>query len=123
MNNNRVGTLFLEGQDAINFATSIFYHSYESIVAHAERIRNLNNTITIKRALNGFSADILDLDLSFLDKKTDTEQLAITIKVTVRAKDVSFISNDNDIKRAKIQPVSTMSYSSCDVTDSLYIAA
>jgi hypothetical protein len=60
MENNLVGTIRLSGDDSINFINTLYRPQ------HNEVLDEINSTVTIKRTDEGFEANIIDLDLSFL---------------------------------------------------------
>ena len=60
MENNLVGTIRLSGDDSINFINTLYRPQ------HNEVLDEINSTVTIERTDEGFEANIIDLDLSFL---------------------------------------------------------
>lgn len=67
MYNSIVDAIVLTGQDSISFVNSLYRPSSEE-VEHARRILNeIDQNVKIEQVQRGFKADILDLDLSFLE--------------------------------------------------------
>lgn len=62
----RIGSIRLSGEDAINFATSIFKPSRETLIRNSEILESIESRIKIRRTSDGYEADIEDLDLSFI---------------------------------------------------------
>lgn len=69
MNNGRIGTLYINGEDAVYFAKSLFHPTAEKIARHNQMIEQLNSKISIEDYQGGFHAEVDGLDLSFLDEK------------------------------------------------------
>ncbi len=85
MENNRIETLRLTGEDAKSFVHSFFCLSADEIREY-ETIQNKRNEhISIQNTKNGFIARINNLDLSFLDDMKE-EHVNISIIVTVKIK-------------------------------------
>ncbi len=96
--NNKVGTLQLHGEDAYNFAHSLFRPSKETI----ERIKNSHiaiDNIAISRSDNGFEAEIEELDLSFLDGVTNKKDVTIETLMCINISGVvnKFYGSDSNI--------------------------
>ena len=62
-----MNTIALSGNDSINFANSIFRPTHSEIIAIEERLNLLDESIEKTDNENGYVANILALDLSFLD--------------------------------------------------------
>lgn len=62
-----MNTIALSGNDSINFANSIFRPTHSEIIAIEERLNLLDESIELTDNENGYVANILALDLSFLD--------------------------------------------------------
>lgn len=75
-------TLVLSGEDAINFANSLLRPSLTDIQKRQEFIEKINDGVSIVRKHGGFTADVVDLDLSFLDNTV--EEKSFNFKTTVR---------------------------------------
>lgn len=105
MENYRVGTMKICGDDAVRLKKLLFNPTEEFIKQHSDYMEKLNDSITIKKHDNGFEAEVKDLDLSFLneDSAECEEQLQITIKVSVKATKQFFTSQQSAIKQAKIE--------------------
>ena len=66
-NRKYMNTITLLGNDSVNFANSIFRPTHGEIVAIEERLNLLDESIELTDNENGYVANILTLDLSFLD--------------------------------------------------------
>jgi hypothetical protein len=64
-----VDTVVLSGEETVAFANSLFRPSADSIQKRQSYIDKLNDGVHITRNNNGLTADIDDLDLSFLDDR------------------------------------------------------
>ena len=62
-----MNTIILSGNDSINFVNSIFRPTNSEIVAVRKKINLLDESIELTDNENGYVANILALDLSFLD--------------------------------------------------------
>ena len=96
--NNKVSTLQLNGEDAYNFAHSLFRPSKETI----ERIKNSHiaiDNIVISRSDNGFEAEIEELDLSFLDEVPNKKDVTLETLMFINISGVvnKFYVSDSNI--------------------------
>ena len=66
-NRKYMNTITLLGNDSVNFANSIFRPTHSEIVAIEERLNLPDESIELTDNENGYVANILALDLSFLD--------------------------------------------------------
>ena len=80
MTEERIGTLVLSGLDAETFVNSLYRPTHEEIENHNRILDEINNSIIITEEQQGFTAEIDDLDLSFLD---DKKEESIIMQVTL----------------------------------------
>lgn len=125
MENGRVGTLRLSGNDATNFAHSFFCPSVEEIVEQGNRRAKRNKNISLRRTDSGFSAEVDDLDLSFLEEGK-LEQISVTVTVLVKTQRKFF--DCSNISLPKIfAPIfisaTKKEYTSCETSETTQIAA
>ena len=69
-----IKSIHLSGEDAINFATSIFKPSRETLIRNSEILESIESRIKIRRTSDGYEADIEDLDLSFIKEVVDNAE-------------------------------------------------
>lgn len=74
MGNYLIRPIHLSGEDAINFANSIFRPSRETLIRNSEILESIKNRIKIRRINDGYEADVEDLDLSFIREVVDNAE-------------------------------------------------
>ena len=68
MTSHLIGTIRLTGENALHFANSLFHPTKEESEHHNAIIDRIDGNIVINREEDGFTVEIGNLDLSFLDK-------------------------------------------------------
>ena len=63
----KVNNLVLTGEDARLFAHSLYHPSREHIIRYDRILDDIERNISLTEYPNGFSAEIKDLDLGFLE--------------------------------------------------------
>lgn len=118
MGDNRVETLKINGDVAVNFVNSFFFPTKEEIAERIELRKERDQHININRIDRGFEAEIDDLDLSFLeDNEIEEEQITISVSMTFRPHFESFFRPDSNLKReASFQQVVSV-YANCNVNE------
>jgi hypothetical protein len=124
MENGRIGTLHLTGEDAVRFVHSFFCPSADEINEREAIRTRRNENVCLRRNENGFSAEISDLDLSFLDEEITEEKVSITVTVSVKIQEQVFNSNDLPEMFAQMS-ISTSKdvYTLCETGETTKIAA
>lgn len=97
MNNQIVRRITLSGNDAIIFANSLFRPSDKAIEKYREIMDSINATISINKDCNGFDADIVDLDLSFLEEFSMDKKISVDVDFRIDLKS-ELVSTDGQIK-------------------------
>lgn len=124
MREGRIGSLRLQGEDAVHFFNSFFYPSAEEIAVHEERISKINSSISVNKTDSGFEAEIDGLDLSFLEEESKEERMEVVFKVTIRLRDNSFCSNqDKKPVYVKVSSSVNNEFDTCRANDILNVAA
>lgn len=122
--NNKVNTLQLYGEDAYNFACSLFRPSKEAM----ERIKSSAdavNNIVINRLDNGFEAEIEDLDLSFLDEILNENNITVETVMHININGLvhnSDMNNCNSMVVNRLTICDNVKYSNA-VADELFMVA
>ena len=75
MGSQLIGTLKLMGDDSVYFFNSLFRPTDEEIRHHDELIKKIDNDIKIIETHDGFTAEIEDLDLSFMNSYDNSVEL------------------------------------------------
>ena len=120
--NNKVSTLQLNGEDAYNFAHSLFRPSKETI----ERIKNSHiaiDNIVISRSDNGCEAEIEELDLSFLDEVPNKKDVTLETLMFINISGVvnKFYVSDSNINIANsVKYISTIDNESTTCDENKY---
>ena len=83
MNGRVENTIRLSGVDAVEFANSLFRPSVEEIENRRTILNRINESIDISRTIDGFEADIVDFDLSFLNNNGCGGDISINTDFTV----------------------------------------
>ena len=68
MGDNRIGTLILSRDTAINFVNSFFFPTKEDIAQRIEMREERDRHISNSRTKDGFEVEIDNFDLSFIKK-------------------------------------------------------
>lgn len=123
MNNNQIGAIHLSGEDAFNFAKSFFYPSEEEIAIHNAKIESINSNISISSDIDGFKADVKDLDLTFLEDKIEKEQHIVMVKLDIKIKNKSFNNVSCNVSQVVVDSVISKEFNLCEVSSILNIAA
>lgn len=80
MNNSFDEDVRLTGEDAVNFANSIFRPTKEHMEDCHSRWNNIENGVHLRRTSDGYEADIDDLDLSFLDDSPKMQRVSYDLR-------------------------------------------
>lgn len=97
MREQRVGTIYLSGEEALSFANSLFRPTKEAVEVHDARMSRIEDSVVIHQNENGFSAEISDLDLSFMDQGVGEESLEFQVTMKIRCSGIFFSSMMNPI--------------------------
>lgn len=68
---NQTGTIILSGEDSKNFIREIIHPDEEHIQKVSNKLKEINENITIHREGTSTIAEIKNLDLSFLDNQLE----------------------------------------------------
>jgi len=74
LSNNLIRPIHLSGEDAINFANSMFRPTRETLIRNSKILESIENRIKIRRISDGYEADVEDLDLSFIREVVDNAE-------------------------------------------------
>lgn len=102
MDNWLVDTMVLQGEDAINFANSLFRPTQEEIASHNEFLNRIDSNVKIKKTEGGFEAEIADLDLSFLNHEPLGININLEVSFAIKVSDVFYSNDANEISEATI---------------------
>lgn len=123
MREDRVGTLRLSGDEALDFVTSFLHPSAEEIAQYGVMRKRRDDNISINRNSKGFEADIAGLDLSFLDEDIKEEQVSITVTMAIGIPTEYYCSTDAVMNHRVIISNSEKDFKKCKTSDLLSIAA
>lgn len=124
MNNQLIGTIRLSGQDAREFAKSLFRPTNEDICRRNAIIEQINNSVVITRNEDGFQAEIEGLDLSFLEKRKSELSINIDLTVKVDSPKVVYSSGDRcTVKTVYITEINNECCNKPNKSDLFVIAA
>lgn len=94
MNDRMDKTIRLSGKDAIDFANSLFRPSIDEIEDRRRVLESINESITISRTVDGYEAEVADLDLSFLNNNRIVGDFSMNTSFKV-ARNSEFHSSEN----------------------------
>lgn len=83
-------TISLSGEDSLNFARTIFIPTIDEMKINNEIVEQMNDNVKIDRESdNHYTAEISDLDLSFLDSDDDEifESVSVKISISIQLKE------------------------------------
>ena len=103
MNQERVGDIVLHGDDAVRLAYMLYRPTEEELLYNKSILEWIDNNITITESVNGYDAEIKDLDLSFLEEEPQCSMDNIEVTWTVNIqKEEFFYSNSSNENQAQM---------------------
>lgn len=122
MQRNRVDSIYLSGEDAENFAYSMFLPTTEEMMIHHKYIDEINQSILISEINHGFEADVDDLDLSFLHDNYIEVKMEVQVRLNTKMKPKVYNQIGASTEESYC-PRNTVQYSKMPYGDNLIWAA
>ncbi len=112
MGNQVIRTIRLSGEDAVNFANSLFRPTREEISLRNEHMNRINENVNIKRTVDGFEAEIADLDLSFLAETPNEAKMNVEVTFKFKTSTAIYYNSQDSLSEGSVLVEKNNDYSS-----------